>query len=340
MTFYDNLEESGIRKDTKYASTGDLTALLKQKKILKKELQTLTGLSTGTITNVCRGNHVDRATAQKIADALGMKLGLIFEPVGEDRRLSGSSILRYHRMLSSMFSTAVKWQMIPFNPAERIDPPKAETKEARYLTADEAALMLNLLASEPILYRTAITVLLYSGLRRGELLGLEWSDIDFDSGITRICRTSTYLPDRGIFVDETKNHSSSRFIKLPGPALASLRKWKAFQSESRLKAGDLWNESDRIFTRWDGLPVHPSSISQWFHGFVDRSGLPPVSIHSLRHTNATLLIAGNVNIRTVSAHLGHAQTSTTMNIYAHAVQEAEIKAAEVLEISLSKRNII
>lgn len=337
LTFYDNLEEAGIRRDTKYTCSGDLSELLRQRSVTRQTLATLAGVSRASINNLCLGRNAEWRTVEAIASALDVRTEELFEPVDPDRRLSGSSILRYHRVLSSMFSTAVKWQMIPSNPAERVEAPRAETAEARYLTSEEAGELLALLEDEPILYRTAVTVLLYTGMRRGELLGLSWDDVDFDTGVARICRTSIYLPEQGVFVDETKNHSSSRYIKMPSTALASLRQWRAAQAENRLKAGDQWQDARRIFTRWNGLPLHPSTITGWFHSFVERSGLPQISIHSLRHTNATLLIAGNVNVRTVSAHLGHAQTSTTMNIYAHAVQEAEAAAADALEITLHRR---
>ena len=97
-----------------------------------------------------------------------------------------------------------------------------------------------------------------------------------------------------------------------------------------MKAGDRWQESGRIFTSWDGAPIHPDSITNWFTGFIKRNNLPPVTIHGLRHTSATLLIASGTNIRTISARLGHSQTSTTMNIYAHAIKSADAAAAETL----------
>ena len=337
LTFYDNLEESGIRLDTKYHCAVDFAALLKVKKLTRVELQKQAGISMGVLTAIGQGKNVAKASADKIAQALELSLESVFKPVDQDRRLSGSTILRYHRMLSSMLATAVKWQMIISNPCERLDPPKASTREARYLDPEEAARLLELLDREPLQYRTMITLLLYTGMRRGELCGLEWRDIDFESGITRICRSSLYLPDKGVFVDETKNASSNRFIKLPSPALSILRKWRSEQAENRLKAGDQWYDSGRLFTQWDGRPIHPDTLTSWFHAFVERSGLPQVSIHSLRHTNATLLISGNVDVRTVSAHLGHAQTSTTINIYAHAIRQAEVAAAEALELQLKRQ---
>ena len=94
--------------------------------------------------------------------------------------------------------------------------------------------------------------------------------------------------------------------------------------------GDQWQEHDRLFTQWNGEPIHPDTVTSWFSGFVKKNNLPPETVHSLRHTNATLLIAAGTNLRTVSARLGHSQTSTTANIYAHAIQSADAAAAETL----------
>ncbi len=195
--------------------------------------------------------------------------------------------------------------------------------------------MLDLLEDEPIQYRTMIHLLLYTGMRRGELCGLEWKDIDSQKFLIHILRESLYLPEKGIYEETTKTLSSERVIKIPTDLLDSLNKYKAWQASERLSLGDKWHDSDRLFTAWNGKPVHPDTVTGWFHKFIVRNNLPDISIHSLRHTNATLLIASGVNIRTVSNRLGHAQTSTTGNIYAHAIRSADEAAAETLQNILS-----
>ena len=99
--------------------------------------------------------------------------------------------------------------------------------------------------------------------------------------------------------------------------------------------GNLWEDNDKLFTQWNGKPIHPDSISNWFAAFVRKNNLPNVSIHSLRHTNATLLIASGTPLKTVSNRLGHAQLSTTGNIYAHAIRATDKAAAETLQDILS-----
>lgn len=193
--------------------------------------------------------------------------------------------------------------------------------------------MLDLLETESTEYRTMIRLLLFTGLRRGELLGLEWKDIDFDKSTLQICRTSLYLPDKGIFEDETKNATSNRIIKLSQTAINDLKTYRVWQMEQRFKIGDKWTETSRIFTTEDGKPLHPDTLSRWFSKFIKAHSdkLPPITIHSLRHTNATLQIAGGVPLTTVAKRLGHADTVTTSKIYAHAIKSADEAAAETLE---------
>lgn len=165
------------------------------------------------------------------------------------------------------------------------------------------------------------------------MLGLEWSDIDFDTCTLTVCRSSLYLPDKGIFEDETKNATSNRVIKLSQTAVADMKAYKVYQLEQRLKMGDRWQNSPKIFTTAEGKPLHPDTLSRWFSKFIKEHSdqLPPITIHSLRHTNATLQIAGGVPLTTVAKRLGHADTVTTSKIYAHAIKSADEAAAETLE---------
>ena len=167
-------------------------------------------------------------------------------------------------------------------------------------------------------------------MRRGELCGLEWGDIDFRENLIDINKSSLYLAEKGIFEDGTKNFSSKRVIKLPAPIMSLLAEHKKEQATERFKIGDKWEDSNKIFTQWNGKPIHPDTISGWFRKFIAKYHLPDVSIHSLRHTNATLLIAGGTDLRTVSKRLGHSNMTTTGNIYTHAIQTADERAAEVL----------
>ena len=183
-----------------------------------------------------------------------------------------------------------------------------------------------------------IDLLLYTGLRKGELLGLEWRDIDFDKGLMQILRSSQYIPGTGIITKGPKNKKSQRTIKLSPSVVNMLRDYRVWQTEQRLAVGDRWEDCGRLFTTWDGHPMHPDTLPRWFDKFLKRHGLPDINIHGLRHTCASLMIASHVDLRTVSRRLGHAQVSTTGNIYAHQIQSADEAAAGAIELALTRKN--
>ncbi len=331
MEFYNNLREDGIRQSIKYCSSVDINKILSERKMTKEALSKKSLLSVRTIYAVCSGDNVDKKSAEKVSVALDLKFTDLFKP--EDDALttiSENTIKHYHALISAILEKAVKWQLIFSNPCERVEPPKAKKNESRYLDEDQTADLLSCLVCEPLQYRTMITLLLYSGLRRGELCGLEWSDVDFKQNTIDVNKASMYLKGKGTFDDETKTHSSQRVIKLPPAIIDLLREHHLEQMKTTIKLSETWVHSNKLFTQWDGKPIHPSTISNWFARFIKKNNLPSVSIHSLRHTNATLLIAGGTDIRTVSKRLGHAQTSTTTNIYAHAIKSADERAAELL----------
>lgn len=330
IALYKNLQESGIRTDVKYRPAQDVQAIMHARSLTQDKLAKMAGVAITVVRAACHGKNVAEQSARKLSAAL--ELPALFEPVDQGKTLSTESVRYHHRMISSILSTAVKWQVIPTNPCERVDLPKAERKEAHYLDEEQAGRLLEALDREAdIQYRTAVQVLLYTGLRRGELCGLEWQDVDFDQAVLHVCRSSIYLPGRGVFTDETKTHTSVRSIKVSADVLTLLRAFRVWQNQHRLQLGDQWHECGRLFTTWDGQPIHPDTLSGWFHDFIQRNDLPPITLHGLRHTNATLLIAAGTNLQTVAKRLGHANTTTTSKIYAHAIQSADAAAADTLQ---------
>lgn len=340
LSFYSNLQEIGIREDTKYKCKIDLKSYLKTQKLTKKKVTQLCNISMTTLDSICKGNNVNESSAKVLCSALSLDLYNTFEVLNKDVGLSAKTIQHYHSLISSILSTAVQWQVIASNPCTRVRPPKLEKKNARYLNEVQAAHLLELLETENMQYKTMIKLLLYTGFRRGELCGLEWDDIDFNNCVIHVRRSSNYVPDKGIFVDETKNATSIRCIKVPTIAFEMLQDYRRWQIEERLKVGDQWQDNNRLFTTWNGKPIHPDSITGWFHNFIIKTDLPYITVHSLRHTNATLQIAGGVPLSTISDRLGHADTATTGRIYVHAIRSADEAAAETLENLLNPVNKI
>jgi integrase len=320
-----------------YLCKGSLRDILRENRYNITSFSAVANVSRSGLTNACQGKAISERNAKLIAKGLKQPLKTLFEESHSGETLSAETISKYHRVLSSIFQTAVEWQVIVSNPCERVKPPKGEKEDAIFLNAEQAIHLLELLENAPIYYATAVTVLLFTGMRRGELLGLEWSDIDLKHQLISISRTSQYLPDRGIFDDQTKNHSSKRVIRIADSTVQSLKRLRAWQNQQRLKLGELWNGSTKVFTTATGKPIHPDTLSGWFHKFILRTDLPPVHLHSLRHTNATLAITNGVAVTTVAGQLGHSSPNTTTKIYAHTIQQAQAEAAEMMDDLLAPK---
>ena len=248
--------------------------------------------------------------------------------------LSGKTILEHHRLLRAMLHKAVYWQLIVTNPAERVQPPKARKPKRRSYDDEQTKILLEnleLLPSEDTKYKVAIILTVFTGVRLGELMGLEWQDVDFKNGIISINRSSQYLSDMGVFTKVPKTESSIREIAIPEFIVSLLEEYTLWYEEQKSIYGELWTNSDRLFVQADGKPMHPSTISKWFVKYVGQIGLPVINFHGLRHTNASLLVAQNIDIAVISARLGHAQISTTLDFYVHPLLSHNRKAGYALE---------
>ena len=248
--------------------------------------------------------------------------------------LSGKTILEHHRLLRAMLHKAVYWQLIVANPAERVQPPKARKPKRRSYDDEQTKILLKnleLLPSEDTKYKVAIILTVFTGVRLGELMGLEWQDVDFKNGIISINRSSQYLADMGVFTKVPKTESSIREIAIPEFIISLLDEYKLWYEEQKSIYGELWANSDRLFVQADGKPMHPSTISKWFVKYVGQIGLPVINFHGLRHTNASLLVAQNIDIAVISARLGHAQISTTLDFYVHPLLSHNRKAGYALK---------
>ncbi len=330
LNFYNELSKPEARKDMKYKACVDFKALLKERGITKKECAEKAGIGISVLDSACKNINISSVGAKAICSFLNLSINKAFAPA-EIKPLSNKTIMHYREIISTVLSAAVQWQAIPSNPSVRIRPPKQGKYSVECLDEIEAAKMLDTLAEESVQYRTMIQTLLFTGMRRGELLGLEWQDIDFDNKMIHICRSSLYSPVLGIFEDGTKTDNSARTIKVADIVIDILKDYRRWQLEYRLKIGDQWHSTNRLFTKWNGEPFCPDVLTSWFKKFLKRNNLPDVTLHSLRHTNATLLIASGVPITTVSNRLGHTNTTTTTKIYAHAIRSADEAAAETLQ---------
>lgn len=253
--------------------------------------------------------------------------------------LAPKSVKNYLSFVSSVFDYALKQGMIEKNPCKNVSLPSIPQVERDCYTKEEAQQFLEHLETEPFHWRVFFTLAIYGGFRRGELFGLEWKDIDFAESVIHIRRSSLYTKEKGVFTDTPKTRSSQRSLKMPLVVMDLLKDYQAEQNQTRLQLGSQWVDCDRLFTAWNGAPMHPNSAADWLERFCKRAGMRKVNIHSFRHLNASLLISNHADIKTVSAALGHTMTSTTLNIYAHTFAEEQAKLSTAIADSLDFSNI-
>ena len=341
IEFYNNLAEEGMRRDIHYKAKPELIETMKEKGItaFSREVD----LSFKTISSLCKNGNTTIKIVEKISKHFEEKPGNLFTPLNGKGKLAGSTMLRCHAVLSSMLNDAVHWQVIASNPTARVEPPKAEHKEACYYDEEQTEYMLKCLEKEDIRVKTAVMLVVFGGMRLGELAGLEWKYADLENKAIQIVKASQYDNDpekpknEHIYEKQPKNRTSIRRITISGLLIKTLKKYKVWQNEERLKLDGIWVESDRLFTKWNGAPIFPGTISAWFSKFRKKYNLPPLTFHQLRHTNASLMIAQGVDVATVSKRLGHANINTTLSIYSHALKRPDREAADKLDTLFTKK---
>lgn len=251
---------------------------------------------------------------------------------GKEGTLSSSTIEYNHRILKNIFNRAVEWQLIKSSPMENIKKPKRVQKETSVYDNNEAELLVACLAKEQLMWRVMIKIAITTGLRRGELLGLEWKHIDLDKGTIQVKQTIAYANQKYI-IKEPKTKNSIRTVTITESIIPEIKKYKSVWNKDRLQTGDLWEGGvyQFLFTSWNGKPLYPSSVGTWWRRFIKKHELKYIRFHDLRHTSATLLINSGVHAKIISTRLGHADIRTTMNIYGHSLQEADKEAANHFE---------
>ena len=234
----------------------------------------------------------------------------------------------YLTYLSDVFKFCVEEEFLKENPCRniRVAPDTFdESKEDDQISLKEAKELLNLIDTEaPLKYRCFFFLVFSSGMRRSEMMGLEWRDIDFDSGLIKINRVSNYTSATGRYTDSTKTKGSKRCVVVPSYMIEILKEYRNI------------NPFDRVFVQDSGEPMHSNTPYTWLERFCKTHGLKFLGIHKFRHLYASILINAGLDVATVSKCLGHSQISTTLNIYAHAFDEAYIKGCKAITSALEK----
>ena len=278
--------------------------------------------------------RIDKITARHLQ---GFVNSLAKEGANEKtgKPLTPKTIRHNLSFISDVFSYAVRMDLVSDNPCRKVTIPKGEVKEKPIYSQEEIAQLLTAINGEPTKYRAFFYLIAYSGFRRSEMLGLEWKDIDFENNIISIKRTSNYTSERGIYTDTTKTKRSKRVLKISPYIMGILKELKDEQDEEALRLGDKWVESDRLFVKWNGEPMNNQTPYGWLKEFCEKNDMPFYGIHSFRLFAASALISSGLDVVTVSGALGHCNSGTTLNVYAHMFQTAQARGAQAMDGAFS-----
>lgn len=254
-----------------------------------------------------------------------------------DQGLSNKTASLAHSALRRGLADAVDDAILVVNPAGRVRSPRVQRKAPTVWDAPEIDRFLKAAASNRFVAYFELAIL--TGLRRSEIAGLRWANVDLDSKTSktlRVVETLQRVDGRGLVTGAPKSDRSRRVIALSLRAVSLFLSVRAKQSEQRLKAGTAWNESgDYVFTDAAGKPLDSGRVSKEFRRVADSIGARRVTLHSLRHAHASLLISKGTHIKVVSERLGHASTSFTLDTYAHLLPGMQEAAAEAIDAALT-----
>lgn len=285
--FYQNLRESGVKEKGRWAVSTALDAVMLERKLTRDRLAKLAGVAPSTVGVARKGQRISVEKAKEIARALEMNSDDIFQICASTSGLSDKTVLHHHRLISAILSKAKRERIIPFNVAtEHATAPKIRKKEANHLNDEQAQQFVQLLFSEEdIRIKTALLLAIFSGVRRGELCGLSWNDIDYKNRQIHIRRASQYQPGKGVVEVPTKNDSSQRSIGLPQELFVVVSEYRRWWSEQRFKNGSKWQgKQNRLFIQEDGSPINPDTITSSPKRTVCNTPTPtPLDIRLLRY---------------------------------------------------------
>jgi integrase len=245
-----------------------------------------------------------------------------------ERALSGGTVLNTHLVLTQALGQAVRWGLLAANPAAGAQPPRPQRPEQATVDPELAQRVLQAARGTPLELPVALAIA--TGMRRGEILALRWSDVDTDALQLRV-RRSLQPTGAGLVFAEPKTRRSRRSVALPRFLLPYLDHQRADQLARAAFCGAGWAELDLVIDRGDGSPVNPDSMSSAWRGLVARSGLPHLRFHDLRHAHATLMLAKGVHPKVVSERLGHASIGITLDTYSHVLPSMQAEAADAVD---------
>ena len=305
-------------------------------------------LSTYTRYKELNERIVKQIGPMKLEAITAEHLNRFYKKLGQDGanehtcgKLSNKTIREYHNLIRVVLNQALRENLVHTNVATLATPPKVKKQEAEYFEPEDIDRILDALETEPLKWKAITTLMIATGARRGEILGLRWKDVDFKNNTVLICNNLLYALGKGTYEDTPKS-GKSRPVPVDASVMQLLFAHKQQQIALRFQLGEDWLgdkdfEKSFCFTQADGKPMNPNSITDWLWKFSKKNNLPHIHPHAFRHTLASVLISEHVDPVTVSKWLGHQQVSTTQDIYAHMFRKANQEAADTVSKVLFHR---
>ena len=290
-----------------------------------------TGLKTQQGYAQLIGRHiVPHLGAVRLQDLRPTQIQEMYREIGG--RAGARSVQATHSVLHKALNEALKWGLVDRNAADATTVPRVERGEIIAWTAADVNAFLS--ASERSWFQDVYRLAIETGMRRGELAGLQWPDVDLEAATLLVVRQVQRITGRGLVVNEPKR-ASRRLLELSDTSVALLRSVRRAQLETKVAAPD-WVETGHVFTRPQGQVLDPEKITADFARIVREAGLGHLTLHGLRHTNATLMIKEGVDVFVVSRRLGHASVQITLDLYGHLLPGMQSKAAGAIERQLGR----
>lgn len=296
---------------------------------------TLRATTFATYSTMVR-NHIKRTIGHiplqrlTVADVNALYSSLLKGDLAKKRKPLSAATVRYvHSVLSKSLKDAVRWDKVPRNVCAFAEAPrpKRTTREHVTWTGEEIRRFLDATSEERL--HAAWLLAVATGMRRGELLGLRWADIDFDNATASIRQTVVAVGHAPEFT-QPKTATSRRSVALDAGTVRALRDHRKRQAAERLRAGRAYAGHDLLFCSELGEPIIPRQMTKWFHAAAKRAGVRRIRFHDLRHTHATLALQSGIHPKVVQERLGHAEIGITMNTYTHAIPSMQADAAETI----------
>ena len=283
------------------------TTLSNYRRYIDRDI-TPTRLGQATLTEV-RRHHVNAFITELIDDGRG-----------------AVTIHRIAAVLKTAFAAAVKDGLMETNPAADVDLPRVEDKDLAIWEPEQVGHFLDVAGRHRL--GALFELVMFTGLRRGEVTGLRWEDVDLFNNVLMVRQTRVQADGKVIDQNTAKNKASRALVELESSAVGALMAWQIRQDSEREAWGELWTNTGYVFTMEDGRPVQPTYVTRLFEKLRVEAGLPKMTFHGARHEHASLLIASGADIAVVSKRLRHSNLATTANTYTHLIASASRNAAE------------